>query len=253
MRLDGGCPMTGSGEVGGSDAYHGPDDLLPPESLVTHRKVPTRQLRHKRRWFGMLGAMTDAPVLTDLDRALTATEEVVAGIRDDQWAAPTPCTELDVRGVLNHLVRGNLLFVAVIRDEPRPEPGTDHLGDDPLAAFRGAAGRLREAFGAPGALDAVYAAPFGSGPGAVLAQVRVVEILAHGWDLARATGQPAMFPDHVAERALRGREPGVRSPSGRKAPGLRSPPRSRSRRTRPLRTGSPDSSAARCDTGSSLS
>lgn len=196
--------MTGSGEVGGSDAYHGPDDLLPPESLVTHATVPTRKLRHKRRWFGMLGAMTDAPVLTDLDRALTAIEEVVAGIRDDQWAAPTPCTELDVRGVLNHLVRGNLLFVAVIRDEPRPEPGIDHLGDDPLAAFRGAAGRLREAFGAPGALDAVYAAPFGSGPGAVLAQVRVVEILAHGWDLARATGQPAMFPDDVAERALAG-------------------------------------------------
>jgi hypothetical protein len=91
--------------------------------------------------------------------------------------------------VLNHLVRGNLLFVAVLRDEPRPEPGTDHLGDDPLAAFRGAAGRLREAFGAPGVLDAVYAAPFGSGPGAVC----------------------------------------------------------------PLRTGSPGSSAARCDTGSSVS
>ena len=54
---------------------------------------------------------------------------------------------------LNHLVRGNLLFVAVLGDEPRPEPGTDHLGDDPLAAFRGAAGRLREAFGAPGVLE----------------------------------------------------------------------------------------------------
>src|SRR5213082_725473 len=35
--LDGpGPPTTGSGEVMGSDAYHGPDDLLPPESLVTH-------------------------------------------------------------------------------------------------------------------------------------------------------------------------------------------------------------------------
>jgi hypothetical protein len=40
--------MTGMGEVEGSDAYHGPDDLLPPESLVTHGKVPTRKLRHKR-------------------------------------------------------------------------------------------------------------------------------------------------------------------------------------------------------------
>jgi uncharacterized protein (TIGR03086 family) len=152
----------------------------------------------------MLGAMTDAEVLTDLDRALTATEAVVAGIGSDQWAAPTPCTELDVRGVLNHLVRGNLLFAAVIRDEPRPNPAADHLGDDPLAAYQRAAGRLREAFSAPDVLDSVYKAPFGTGPGAVLAHVRAVEVLVHGWDLARATGQPGAFPDDVAERALAG-------------------------------------------------
>jgi len=40
--------------------------------------------------------MTDAEVLTDLDRALAATESVVAGIGADQWDAPTPCIELDV-------------------------------------------------------------------------------------------------------------------------------------------------------------
>jgi uncharacterized protein (TIGR03086 family) len=147
--------------------------------------------------------MADAEVLTDLDRSLTATETVVAGIGADQWAAPTPCTELDVRGVLNHLVRGNVLFAAVIRDEPRPEQGTDHLGGDPLAAYQRAAGRLREAFCAPGVLDSLYAAPFGTGPGAVLAHVRVVEVLAHGWDLARATGQPYR-PDPVLVRAALG-------------------------------------------------
>jgi uncharacterized protein (TIGR03086 family) len=146
--------------------------------------------------------MTEAQVLTDLDRALAATEAVVAGVGADQWAASTPCTELDARGVLNHLVRGNLLFVAIIRDEPRPEPGTDHLGDDPLGAFQRAAGQLREVFAAPDVLDSVYKAPFGTAPGAVLAHVRVVENLAHGWDLARATGQKGDFPDDVAERAL---------------------------------------------------
>ena len=148
--------------------------------------------------------MTEAQVLDDLDRALTATEAVVSGIGDDQWQAPTPCTELDVSGVLNHLVRGNLLFAAIIRGEPRPEPGTDHLGDAPLAAYQQTAAGLRAAFAAPDVLDTVYAAPFGTAPGAILAHVRVTEVLAHGWDLARATGQAAEFPAEVAERAVAG-------------------------------------------------
>ena len=35
-----------------------------------------------------------------------------------------------------------------------------------------------------------------------LVQVRIVELLGHGWDLARATGQPAEYPDGVVVRAL---------------------------------------------------
>jgi len=163
--------------------------------------------------------MTDAGVVADLDRALAATEAVVAGIRPEAWAAPTPCTELDARGVLNHLVRGNLLFVAIVRGEPRPVPGTDHLGDDPLAAYRQAAAQLQEAFAAPGVLDSVYEAPFGTGPGVVLVHVRIVEVLVHGWDLARATGQRGDFPDDVAERALAGaRRQLVARPEGPGAP-----------------------------------
>jgi uncharacterized protein (TIGR03086 family) len=163
--------------------------------------------------------MTEAQVLADLDRALAATEAIVTGVRADQWAAPTPCTELDARGVLNHLVRGNLLFVAIIRGGPPPAPGIDYLGRDPLAAFRQAAAELREAFAAPGVLEAVYQAPFGTGPGVRLAHVRVVEVLVHGWDLARATGQPTDFPEDVAERALAGSRRALTSrPEGPGAP-----------------------------------
>ena len=126
----------------------------------------------------------------------------MAGIRADQWMAPTPCTDLDVRALLNHLVSGNLLFAALVRGEPLPGRDTDHLGGEPLPAFQRAAAELRQAFAAPGVLESVYTAPFGTGPGAVLVHVRVIELLAHGWDLARATGQPAAFPDDVAERAL---------------------------------------------------
>ncbi|MGH3515743.1 MAG: hypothetical protein ACRDRB_26280 [Pseudonocardiaceae bacterium] len=33
-------------------------------------------------------------------------------------------------------------------------------------------------------------------------QAAIVDLLAHGWDLAQATGQPAELPEDLAEQAL---------------------------------------------------
>jgi uncharacterized protein (TIGR03086 family) len=33
-------------------------------------------------------------------------------------------------------------------------------------------------------------------------QIRLYDLLAHGWDLARATGQPVDLPDDLAEQSL---------------------------------------------------
>ena len=41
-------------------------------------------------------------------RALDATRGVIAGVRQGQWAAPTPCQGWDVRAQVNHVVSGNL-------------------------------------------------------------------------------------------------------------------------------------------------
>jgi uncharacterized protein (TIGR03086 family) len=140
--------------------------------------------------------------LTDLDAAIAGTETIVAGITPGQWGAPTPCTGLDVRTLVNHLVTGNLLFAALVTGTPPPDRDADHLGDDPVGAFLRAAAALRDAFAQPGVLEKTYTAPFGTGPGSALVRTRIIEQLGHGWDLARATGQPADFPAGVAERAL---------------------------------------------------
>ena len=35
-------------------------------------------------------------------------------VRADQWAWPTPCTEWNVRQLVNHMTRGNLNFVGLL-------------------------------------------------------------------------------------------------------------------------------------------
>lgn len=145
--------------------------------------------------------MTDAVVLTDYDRALAAADAVVAGIDPSQWQAPTPCTEMDVRAVVNHLVTGSLMCIALAREEPPPDRA-DRLGDDPVETFRQAGREVRETFAAPGVLESVFTTPFGPAPGSAVVHVRIVELLTHGWDLARATGQQLDFPEDLAERTL---------------------------------------------------
>jgi uncharacterized protein (TIGR03086 family) len=156
--------------------------------------------RRRRVWDN--SGVSEDLAFADMDRAITAAQAIVAGIRDEQWAAPTPCTGVDVRELVNHLVTGNLHFAALVNQTPLPDRDADHLGGDPLAAFGRAAGELREAFARPAVLTTMYAAPFGTAPGVALVRARIVEHLGHGWDLARATGQPADFPDDVVERAI---------------------------------------------------
>ena len=58
------------------------------------------------------------------------------------------------------------------------------------------------AFREPGALDRIVTVPFGTVPGMVALHLRITEFLVHGWDLARATGQPVIAPDDLAAQEL---------------------------------------------------
>jgi uncharacterized protein (TIGR03086 family) len=138
----------------------------------------------------------------DLQAAITGAATIVAGISAGQWDAPTPCTGLDVRVLVNHLVAGNLRFVSLVDGTPPPDGDADLLGANPAEAFRAAAARLTTALGSPGMLERTYPLPFGQVPGLGLIEIRLIEHLGHGWDLATATGQSIPFPGDVAERGL---------------------------------------------------
>ena len=125
-----------------------------------------------------------------LVRACEAVGDLISGVGSDQWNAPTPCSDWNVRDVVNHVVEGNRVFVALVDGGPMPERVADHLDDDPAGAYHASAAVLRDAFGRPGVLERSYPGPFGKGTGAEILQIRLADLLTHGWDLAQATAIP---------------------------------------------------------------
>jgi uncharacterized protein (TIGR03086 family) len=130
--------------------------------------------------------------------AAAEAEQVIAAIRPEQLDNATPCTDWNVRALLNHMVGGNLAFLSMVTGGPRPDRSATYIGDDPAADFRASVDALRAEFGADGFAARPVTTPLGDGVGAVLVNMRTTEFLLHGWDLAVATGQPRDFdPDVV--------------------------------------------------------
>ena len=128
--------------------------------------------------------------------------DLIDRIAADQWTAPTPCTEWNVRDLVNHLVGMNLVFVAMFEESPMPERGADRLGADPAGAYHRSAAALLAAAAGPGVLERSQATQVGVATGAERLQWRIVDLLAHGWDLGQATGLVAELPDDLVEQAL---------------------------------------------------
>lgn len=127
--------------------------------------------------------------------------DLIDQIAADQWTAPTPCTEWNVRDLVNHLVGTNLVLIAMFDESPMPERSVDHLGTDPAGAYRRSAAALQAAT-RPGILERSQASPLGVATGGERLQWRIADLLTHGWDLVQATGVAAELPDDLVEQAL---------------------------------------------------
>ena len=138
--------------------------------------------------------------------ALDATRSRVAAITSDQMALPTPDDEWDVRALLNHVISGNLWAAELAAGATIEQVGDrldgDMVGDDPLTAYDRSAQAAAAAFEAPGALDAPCAVSYGPVPGSVYAGHRFVDVLIHGWDLAKATSQDTTLDPPLVSASL---------------------------------------------------
>ncbi|MDQ6849045.1 MAG: TIGR03086 family metal-binding protein, partial [Actinomycetota bacterium] len=97
----------------------------------------------------------------------------------------------------------NRVFTALLLDAPPPlRATTGHVEEDPVAAYRDTSAALESAFGQPGILERQYRGPLGAATGAERLQIRLYDLLAHGWDLSQATGQPFNVRGDLVEPSL---------------------------------------------------
>lgn len=137
-----------------------------------------------------------------LARALDQAGAVIAKIRPEQAALPTPCRSWDVRALVNHLVDEVHQLAMVTQGGKRNHLGIDMIGDDWVGAYRAAADELMAAWQQPGALERPHSLPFGEVPAMWAVGQHITELVMHSWDIAKATAQQTDLDPELGQVAL---------------------------------------------------
>jgi uncharacterized protein (TIGR03086 family) len=134
--------------------------------------------------------------MLDLDPAVREVVRLLDGVPDDQLTAPTPSPGTSVATLLDHLMGLSLAFTWAARKTP-PEGGSkppsssaDDLDPDWREVLPRRLGELADAWRDPAAWEGMTEAGGVTMPAEAMGAVALDELVLHGWDLARATGQP---------------------------------------------------------------
>jgi uncharacterized protein (TIGR03086 family) len=155
--------------------------------------------------------------MIELEPASSELAALVHGVRDDQLAFPTPCDGTNLAGLLKHIDEGALACLngaaKTVPDSastaaPRLADGWRSRVPERLAA-------VAKAWRDPTAWSGVTIISGFTFPGEVAGLVVLLELVLHGWDLARATGQQYECDVHLIDAAYGAMQATVaRNPAG---------------------------------------
>jgi uncharacterized protein (TIGR03086 family) len=132
----------------------------------------------------------------DLEPAAREVTRLVNGVRDDQLGDPTPCTSYTLGDLLQH-VRGlaEAFTVAGRKEQPAGGSKPPPRGDASLLPnnWRGETAdwlsRLAETWSDPAAWEGTAWIAGFEAPASAVGITAANELVVHGWDVARASGQ----------------------------------------------------------------
>jgi uncharacterized protein (TIGR03086 family) len=141
----------------------------------------------------------------DLEAAASRLRDLLDRVPDSALGAPTPSVGTSVAALLDHLVGLTEAFrVAAAKEAdpgPPPEASGDHLDPQWRTVLPKQLDALVAAWRDPAAGEGMATAGGVEMPASDMAVVALDELVLHGWDLARATGQP-YEPDPADVRAI---------------------------------------------------
>lgn len=131
----------------------------------------------------------------DLEPATRKMTEILAGIPDEMLDRPTPCPAYSVGDLVDHVGGFALAFTGAATKansdaaSQGPSGNASRLGPDWRKRIPHDLDALAEAWRDPAAWSGMTKAGGIDLPGEVAGLVALDELVMHGWDLARATGQ----------------------------------------------------------------
>jgi len=135
-------------------------------------------------------------------RATAHFGDLVHQIKDDQWGAPTPCSDWDVRALVNHLVYEAKWAPPLLEGQSLEQVGSkfdgDLLGDDPESSYDDAVADVRATLNNPAAVGETVQLSYGETPAHEYVAQMACDFVVHAWDLARGIGaDDTLDPDMV--------------------------------------------------------
>ncbi|WP_329004708.1 TIGR03086 family metal-binding protein [Kribbella sp. NBC_00709] len=143
---------------------------------------------------------SESVVTQQLRRAFASTRTVLAEVRPSQLDAATPCVSWDVRALINHFVGSGRWGAAMVLGTESADK--DYAAGDLLASYDDSRRVALAAFGSAGVLEKTIELPFGRFSGTDLMNMVTRDQFTHGWDLARAIGQPTDLDSDLATELL---------------------------------------------------
>jgi uncharacterized protein (TIGR03086 family) len=140
----------------------------------------------------------------EYSRILSWIQELMENTRTEQWDQPTPCAEWTVHDLLVHMAE--IVGFSVLFHNPRDgaeltRPLIETREPDPVGTYAIVRSLLEDALDQPDPWKMATQMYGAMRPASAHIALLMVNQLAHGWDLAIATGQDASIPRDLAELA----------------------------------------------------